>query len=243
MTMPKTFQEMLNNMLPPKVVDGVTYVPRLSWDGSNTQTFNAPRSGRAHGGIDAIYGILDKDGTVKYVNTTQAVNKNVLIGAPVDGTLRIIQENSNSPVKIAVIVAANGDEYVVRHMDNLPEALSGTRIQAGTVIGTMSNSGTVAVHDHLSIYSKAEIDGKTQRVALDPYTLYNNNFDLDKTDKILLLKQNDGNYSTVGGYRPSELVNSEERSPFDDKNRYLYSGADLAPHSIGRAHAYPMLGR
>lgn len=239
MAMPQTFQQLLNNMLPPKVVGGVTYVPRLTWDGDNVQTFDVNRGGRKHGGIDVIYGKLDPaNNTVKYLVAKEAVNQNVLIGAPVDGTLRIITESAGN--KIAVIKDADGREYVVRHMVNLPEVLNGTQIKAGTVIGTMSNSGLPpdkAIHDHLSIFDKVEIDGKVQRVALDPYTLYQSNFDLDKTDKILLVGQTPGNYNTTGGYRPSELVSIDDRNPVNVKKQYSYEGADLTPRPIGGLNA------
>src|SRR5215204_5059207 len=126
MANPSTFQQMLNNMLPPKVVNGITYVPRLTTTGgeAGTQVFGAARDGRFHGGIDVIYGKLETvDGvqSVRDITTRDPVNQNVLIGAPVDGVLRIVTENSKLPGnKIAVIEGSDGVEYVIRHMSNLP---------------------------------------------------------------------------------------------------------------------------
>lgn len=247
MANPSSFQQLLNNMLPPKVVNGITYVPRLTTTGGEVgaQVFGAARDGRFHGGIDVIYGELQPSKTdtnssvptVRDVTTRHAVNQNVLIGAPVDGTLRIVTENPKLPAnKIAIIEGTDGVEYVIRHMSNLPIGLDGLTLKAGTVIGTMSNVGTVAVHDHLSAYTYAEIDGKMQRVAVDPYTLYKNNFDFSKTDMIVLVDQKAVGYSTVGRYRPSDLVTTDDRNPVL-QNIYKYEDASLTPVRIGGTNA------
>ncbi|ABE42971.1 tandem-95 repeat protein [Polaromonas sp. JS666] len=247
MANPSSFQQLLNNMLPPKIVNGITYVPRLTTTGgeAGTQVFGAARDGRFHGGIDVIYGELQPNKTatnssvptVRDVTTRHAVNQNVLIGAPVDGTLRIVTENPKLPAnKIAVIKGTDGVEYVIRHMSNLPIGLDGLTLKAGTVIGTMSNVGTGPVHDHMSAYTYTEIDGKRQRVAVDPYTLYKNNFDYSKTDMILLVDQKGVGYSTVGSYRPSELVSEFQRNPVPG-NTYKYEGASLTPVRIGGINA------
>ncbi len=268
MANPKTFQQLLNNMLPPKVVDGITYVLRITQaSGGEIQTFFASRDGRQHGGIDVLYGRLNTTSSkVDSVGSKEALNQNVLIGAPVDGVLRIVTERSGS--KLAIVAGTDGVEYVIRHMSNLPGALDGQTVRAGTVIGTMSNVGMNggAVHDHLSAYTYAPVDGQVQRVAVDPYTLYKNNFDYSKTDMILLKDQKGVGYSTVGRYIPSELVDKDERNPalngvyqydnttplkstpiggiqaFGEYLRGLESGGDYtAVNKFGALGAYQML--
>ncbi|RTL37460.1 MAG: hypothetical protein EKK53_21045 [Burkholderiales bacterium] len=143
MATPLTFQQLLNNMLPPKTVNGILYVPRITYTQASdphVQDFDASRDGRMHGGADALYAPYDPaTGKLGYATSKDPVNQNVLIGAPVDGTLSIITEGK---FKIAVITDSNKIQYVVRHMSNLADGLDGQFIQAGTVIGTMSNVGT-----------------------------------------------------------------------------------------------------
>lgn len=238
MAKPTTFQQLLNNMLPPKVVNGITYVPRITQAKSGEiQTFVAVRDGRQHGGIDVLYGQLHpKNREVENVSSTDPINRNVLIGAPTDGILRIVSEGSN---KLAIIEDADGVKYVIRHMSNLPLALDGRSVQAGTVIGTMSNVGMNggAVHDHLSIYSSTTIEGKIQRVAVDPYTFYQNKFDYSKTDLILLVDQKRGDFGTTGRYIPSEIISDKERIPAPEKIYIYDEKTPLSPVRIGGINA------
>ena len=246
MANPTTFQQLLNNMLPPKVLDGITYVPRITQaSGGEIQTFIASRDGRQHGGIDILYGRLEsvksddqKTREVGNVASSNAINQNVLIGAPVDGVLRIVTERSGS--KLAIVEGTDGVDYVIRHMSNLPTALDGQTVRAGTVVGTMSNVGMDggAVHDHLSAYTYAQVDGQVQRVAVDPYTLYKSNFDYSKTDMILLRDQQAVGYSTVGRYIPSELVTDIGRNPALNGVYKYENGTPLKLTPIGGIRAF-----
>ena len=108
---PRTYQEMLNYMLPTKVMDGQTYVPRITTndpkDPNQLNDFDhwhgaGGKNPHTHVGGDYGYSQLNTTtGKVDYRSTTHAANQNVSVGAPVGGVLTIVR--GSSTYKMTVI--------------------------------------------------------------------------------------------------------------------------------------------
>ena len=60
------FQETINQILEPIVIDGKTYYPNIFYDGGIRQDFDAPRPGRNHNGVDFNY--RDENGNRAPIN-------------------------------------------------------------------------------------------------------------------------------------------------------------------------------
>ena len=128
MTFPTTFQGFANALIAPKVVNGVTYVPRITIGPKDGlfQSFFTPRPfSRTHGGIDLLYGALRANGTVDPVISTDTLNAGVSVRAPWAGRLEI-EKN------MARLIRDDGVELFLLHMKDLAVPLSGTRVEPGT---------------------------------------------------------------------------------------------------------------
>ena len=162
---PRTYQEMLNYMLPTKVVDGQVYVPRITtnnpkdpaqlndfdhWhgaDGKNPHT---------HVGDDYGYSQLNTTtGKIDYLRTKDPVNQNVSLGAPVGGVLTIVEGSSTNEVRITTPA---GVVFSVMHMSGLDKSLNNMQVAPGTPIGTMDSYGAQGVvHAHLNVFKEVEV--------------------------------------------------------------------------------------
>lgn len=144
---PSTYQEMLNYMLPTKVVNGQVYVPRITTNNqSDPRQLNdfdhwhgsSGKNPHTHVGNDLGYSQLNTTtGKVDYLPTTKPANQNVSLGAPVGGVLTIVEGSSTNEVRITTPA---GVVFSVMHMTGLDKSLNNMQVAPGTPIGTMDGN-------------------------------------------------------------------------------------------------------
>ncbi|MES2951817.1 MAG: hypothetical protein V4858_25095 [Pseudomonadota bacterium] len=152
---PSTYQEMLNYMLPTKLVNGQVFVPRITTNNqSDPKQLNdfdhwhgaSGKSPHTHVGNDLGYSQLNTTtGNVDYLRTREPVNQNVSLGAPVGGVLTIVEGSSTNEVRIttpagvvllllislSLTSAFAGDGRSLKHNKPTPKSLIGEKIEGG----------------------------------------------------------------------------------------------------------------
>lgn len=165
---PRTYQEMLNYLLPTKMVGDQIFVPRITsnnladarqlndFDHWHNATSKDPHT---HIGLDLAYSKLNSaTGKVDYLATTHAVNQNVSLGAPVGGVLTIVPGSSTNEVRI---VTPAGLVFSIMHMSGVDSSLNNKQVAPGTPIGMMDGVGAGGVkHAHLSVFQNEIIKDK-----------------------------------------------------------------------------------
>ena len=121
---------------------------------------------------DLAYSKLSSaSGKVDYLPTTNAVNQNVSVGAPVGGVVSIIPGSSTNEVQIRT---PEGLVFTVMHMSSVDASLNGKSVAPGTPIGVMDGVGAGGVkHVHLGVFKNEGIVdandvAKSSRVYYDP---------------------------------------------------------------------------
>lgn len=162
------FQNALDHILPPKIINGKTYKPDITTSNNIRQDFYAPRTGRSnHGGVDINY--HHESGSPIGQNGINLQHPN--IGSPVSGTIKDIDRERFGKI---TILDANGNTHELIHLNEIPRGLNkGDSVSAGQVIGSMGGRGPggsnqYPQHVHYTITAP---DGKTK---INPETYWNN---------------------------------------------------------------------
>lgn len=127
------FQEAINSILQPIVINGKEYRPGVTSDANGVrQDFDAPRPGRNHGGVDINY--RDENGNPAPINTT-----NPDVSSPVSG--KVVNSKTDMERWGRIIIEdAYGNRHEIMHLHEV-NVNPGDTITAGQVIGEMGGRG------------------------------------------------------------------------------------------------------
>jgi len=156
------FQTVINRMLQPVEIDGVTYSPDVTWsNGDNRNGFNAIRSdGSYHTGVDFNYSGVGQNG----INLT-----NPDVFSPVSGTVERVDSIRYGQI---IIKDSMGYKHVITHLANVNGLEMGDEVNAGDLIGTMGGKGPLGPNQY-----DQHIDYKVKKPNggyVDPESLWNN---------------------------------------------------------------------
>lgn len=157
------FQNTLDRILPPKVINSKSYKANVTTSNNIRQDFYAPRTGRSnHGGVDINY--HHESGSPVGQNGLNLQNPNV--GSPVSGTIKDTDREKFGKV---TIVEGNGYIHELIHLNEIPRSLKqGDFVSAGQAIGTMGGRGPKGANEYPHTIKAP--DGKTK---IDPVAHWN----------------------------------------------------------------------